>query len=184
MKSLQYLIIGSLLLSTGYACSGQNKNQAEAAVADVNQTKEVEEPLTAVYNSYFSLKDALVKTDEALASTNAKKLLEDINKVQTGELSEKVGKVWSGVLTNLKKDAEYIAKTKNIENQRERFVSLSKNLYEVAKNSKQESPIYYQLCPMANDGKGATWLSREKTIKNPYYGSQMLSCGSVVEELD
>jgi hypothetical protein len=27
------------------------------------------------------------------------------------------------------------------------------------------------------------WLSKENTIKNPYYGSQMLSCGSVVETI-
>ena len=33
------------------------------------------------------------------------------------------------------------------------------------KISKQETPTYYQFCPMANDGKGANWLSKENAIK-------------------
>jgi hypothetical protein len=36
---------------------------------------------------------------------------------------------------------------------------------------------------MYNDGKGANWLSKESAIKNPYYGSQMLSCGKTVETI-
>jgi hypothetical protein len=36
---------------------------------------------------------------------------------------------------------------------------------------------------MYNNGKGADWLSKEKEIKNPYYGSQMLNCGSVEETI-
>jgi hypothetical protein len=36
---------------------------------------------------------------------------------------------------------------------------------------------------MANKGKGANWLSLENKVKNPYYGSRMLSCGKVVETL-
>ena len=29
--------------------------------------------------------------------------------------------------------------------------------------------------------KKAAWLSSEKQIKNPYYGSSMLTCGEVTE---
>jgi hypothetical protein len=29
----------------------------------------------------------------------------------------------------------------------------------------------------------ANWLSKENTVKNPYYGSQMLSCGKTVETI-
>ena len=50
--------------------------------------------------------------------------------------------------------------------------------------SKNETPVYYQFCPMANDGKGANWLSKENAVKNPYYGSMMLSCGKTVETIN
>lgn len=56
-------------------------------------------------------------------------------------------------------------------------------LNDLIKVSKQETPIYYQFCPMANNGKGANWLSKENVVKNPYYGSMMLSCGKVTETI-
>lgn len=37
---------------------------------------------------------------------------------------------------------------------------------------------------MANDSKGANWLSKENNIKNPCFGSKMLSCGKVVETIN
>jgi len=87
------------------------------------------------------------------------------------------------VLADLKGDAEYIANTKDATRQRVRFMSLSKNMYALMKVAKYEQPVYYQFCPMANDGKGANWLSKESAIKNPYYGSQMLNCGKTVETI-
>ena len=39
--------------------------------------------------------------------------------------------------------------------------------------------LYIQICPMANNNKGAIWLSREEEIKNPYFGDLMLSCGEI-----
>ncbi|MFY7963827.1 MAG: mercury transporter, partial [Chitinophagaceae bacterium] len=67
--------------------------------------------------------------------------------------------------------------------QRDHFTSLSKNMYELLKAAKANTTVYYQYCPMFNNGKGANWLSKEATIKNPYYGSMMLSCGKVQETI-
>ena len=36
---------------------------------------------------------------------------------------------------------------------------------------------------MANDNNGADWISKEKEIKNPYYGDEMLTCGSILETI-
>ncbi|HET8803564.1 MAG TPA: DUF3347 domain-containing protein [Aequorivita sp.] len=141
-------------------------------------------PLSAVYDSYFTVKDALVKTDGATASANAQNLLAAINNVKMEKLSMDVHMAWMKVMENLKKDAEQITDTKEINLQRDYFISLSKNLYEVMKISKEETPTYYQFCPMANDGKGANWLSKEEEIKNPYYGSQMLNCGKTVDTIN
>ena len=140
-------------------------------------------PLSEVYDSYFAVKDALVRTDGASASTSSKTLFTEINNVKMDKLSMDVHMAWMKVFENLKEDAEHIADIKDIGRQRDHFISLSKNIYEVMKISKQETPTYYQFCPMANDGKGANWLSKENTIKNPYYGSQMLNCGNTVETI-
>ena len=87
-------------------------------------------------------------------------------------------------MKNLTANAEKIATSKDVAKQRETFALLSKSMYELAKASKQGTPVYYQHCPMYNNGKGANWLSKENAIKNPYYGSQMLTCGSTVETIE
>ncbi len=144
---------------------------------DMNQTN----MLTSVFDHYFELKDALVKTDGIAASASSKKMLTSIEDVKMDKLPMDVHMVWMKLLKDLKADAQKIAATKDAGNQRDSFLTLSKNMYELMKVSKQETPTYLQFCPMANKGKGANWLSKDLAIKNPYYGSQMLSCGKTVE---
>ena len=151
---------------------GMNNTSAQ----DTNQLK-------AVFDSYFSLKDALVKTGGIAASAKAKELRNAITAVKMDKLSMDAHTVWMKIVKNLKEDAEYINGTKDIAQQRDHFMSLSKNIYELIKIAKPAQTVYYQHCPMANDGKGANWLSKESGIKNPYYGSQMLTCGKTVETI-
>jgi len=154
-----------------------SSHTASTEMQEVNQLK-------SVFNNYFSVKDALVKSDANTTSTKAKELLTALDAVQMNKLSNEEHTVWMKVMKDLAFDAGHIAETKDVAHQRDHFMSLSKNMYELIKVSNQETPVYYQHCPMANKGKGANWLSKENAIKNPYYGSQMLTCGSTVEKLN
>lgn len=156
-----------------------HQNHTETPKAEVQNSNE----LKAIFDNYFAVKDALVKTDGITASTKAKEMLSAITAVKMDVLDMDVHVVWMNVVNELKEVVKNVSETKNIEQQRDQFMSLSKKMYELMKVSKTETPIYYQFCPMANDGKGANWLSKENTIKNPYYGSQMLSCGKTVETI-
>ena len=98
-------------------------------------------------------------------------------------LKPEVHVVWMKVMNSLIEHSEHISDTKEVSHQRDHFSSLSMNMFELMKVSKLEIPIYYQFCPMAKAGKGANWLSKESAIKNPYFGSKMLTCGSVVETI-
>jgi copper chaperone CopZ len=149
----------------------------------INNAERDTNQLTAVFDNYFSLKDALVKTDGNTASAKAKDLHTSINAVNMDKLPMDIHTVWMKVLKILQEDTEHIKGTKDISHQREYFMNLSKNIYQLIKVSKPAEPVYYQFCPMANDGKGANWLSKESGVKNPYYGSQMLNCGKTVETI-
>jgi len=111
-------------------------------------------------------------------------LQEAIKAVDMNKLASAEHTVWMKVMNNLTADAATIAKSKDVTKQRVAFASLSTKLYELAKVSSFSSPVYYQHCPMFNEGKGANWLSKEKAVKNPFYGSQMITCGSTVETLN
>ena len=139
--------------------------------------------LKAVFDNYFALKDALVKTDGNIASAKATDLLTAISAVKMEKLAMDEHMAWMKVMKDLAFDAEHISETKDPSHQRDHFTTLSKDMYALMKVSKQETPTYFQHCPMANDGKGADWLSKENAIKNPYFGSQMLTCGKTVETI-
>ena len=151
-------------------------NMATSPATTQNQLK-------AIFDNYFAVKDALVKTDGKTASVKAKELLSAINAVKMEILKTEEHTVWMKVVAPIKEDAEHISDTQDAKHQRDHFDTLSANIYNLIKVSKQDTPTYFQHCPMANDGKGADWLSKENTIKNPYYGSQMLSCGKTVETI-
>lgn len=156
----------------------------EKVVTPILATKIRDEQLKEVFDSYFAVKDALVKTDGNLAATKAISLLNSINAVKMENLTKEEHAEWMKVMKDLVFDAEHISETKDAGHQRDHFTSLSKSMYSVMKVSKQGTPTYYQFCPMANKGKGANWLSKENIVKNPYYGSKMLGCGKVVETLN
>jgi copper chaperone CopZ len=147
-------------------------------------TTKSKNPLQAVVDSYFSVKDALIKTDAAATSTQATVLLSTVKAVDMNTLSSKEHDVWMKGISDLTAHVESISKSKSVPKQRELFANVSKTIYDLAKVSKLESPIYYQHCPMFNAGKGAHWLSKDSDIKNPYFGSKMLTCGSTVETLN
>ena len=135
--------------------------------------------LQSVFDNYFLLKDALVKTDGKTAAAKSKELVASIEAVKMETLKMEVHMVWMKVLKDLTADAKSISETQDIKTQREAFKSLSKSMYEIIKVSKPTEAIYYQYCPMQD----ANWLSKESAVKNPYYGSQMLTCGKTVETI-
>lgn len=139
---------------------------------EVNQLK-------SVFDNYFLLKEALVKSDGATASAVSKDLMASLNEVKMDKLSMDVHMVWMKVMGQLKEDADHISDTQDVKHQRDHFMTLSKNMYELMKVTKTDTPTYYQYCPMVK----ANWLSKESAIKNPYYGSKMLTCGKTVDTI-
>lgn len=135
--------------------------------------------LKPVFDDYFAIKDALIKSDAKATSAKAKELLTAISAVKMDKLKTNEHKVWMKVMKKLTADAKAISSNRDLKKQRETFKSLSKSTYELIKVSNPGQPIYKQYCPMAD----ADWLSKEKAVKNPYYGSSMLTCGNVIETL-
>lgn len=172
MKKLFLAIAVTLLAIVSYNQPASAQNQ-EASVA-----------LQPVYQSYFALKDALVANDGKAAQSAAEALYKNI----AGVPMDKFGSshtVWMNLQSKLSVDAEHMKGTNDIDHHREHFISLSKNMYELMKVAKYGKTVYYQHCPMYNKKKGgANWLSLDKAIKNPYFGSKMLTCGSTTEILE
>jgi hypothetical protein len=178
MKSINLLIALALLSFT--SCNAQIKNENHThGTTQEQQTNQ----LQVVFDNYFAIKEALVNADGNAASSKAKDLAKAISAVKMETLTAEEHTAFMKVQKDLSLDAAYISETKDVSQQRNHFTTLSDNLYLLIKISKQETPVYHQHCPMYNDDKGASWLSKESAIKNPYYGSQMLTCGKTIETI-
>lgn len=129
--------------------------------------------LSQIIQSYFNIKDALVAGNNNTASESATAFIKNLNGISFKLISE-------GNVNTLLKDAGTIADAKSVDKQRAAFANFSSNLTEIARALKlSDQPVYVQYCPM----KKASWLSNEKDIKNPYYGSSMLTCGKVTDTI-
>jgi len=128
---------------------------------------------TELLQSYYDIKNALVEGNANTASMKAAEFKKTLNGIDSKIINE-------ATRDALLKDAGGISDSKSIKDQREHFVSFSTNMYDLAKAVKlTEDPVYYAYCPM----KKAHWLSSQPAIKNPYYGTAMLTCGKVEESL-
>lgn len=118
---------------------------------------------------YYDIKDALVGGNANTASAKAGDFVKAMNSTDINAFNEASRKV-------LLKDATHISESKDIKFQREHFAPFSDNMIALAKTVKLSAePVYQQYCPM----KKSSWLSNQQAIRNPYYGSAMLTCGSV-----
>ncbi|MGO3812459.1 DUF3347 domain-containing protein, partial [Mesonia sp.] len=119
-------------------------------------------------------------SDAAQVSASAEATLSVLKSLKTSELE----KMEQSHVTKAIEMLDAIAQSDNLENQREHFVILNENIIPLAMNVEKAEPVLYvQKCPMANNNKGAVWLSTEKNIRNPYYGEQMMTCGSVIDSV-
>eukprot|EP01133_Synstelium_polycarpum_P017790 gene17790-21221_t len=135
---------------------------------------------TTLLTTYYDIKNALVNADATLAASKAGEFSKTLGSINMKSMPAAEMTAFMGLQDKLAFDAKHISETKDIAHQREHFANFSANLFKLAKTVKlTNGAIYYDYCPM----KKSYWLSENPAIKNPYFGKQMLTCGSVKETL-
>ena len=73
------------------------------------------------------------------------------------------------------KEAETLAQARDLATAREAFKPLSASLIKYLAGHKISGSYHEAYCPMVN----ASWLQTGLNVRNPYLGSQMLTCGEL-----
>ncbi len=122
----------------------------------------------AILEAYLPVKDALVRSAATEAAKYGTALLTVLD--AQPDFPEKAALI---------KATQSLARATDIEKQRTAFADMSAPLWAVLKRANVSTrDLYYAYCPM----KKAYWISADAAIKNPYYGSKMLTCGNVTEK--
>jgi uncharacterized protein DUF3347 len=158
-----------------------------AAISGVTPTFSNVDPkvaagLKTLIDHYLHVKNALVNNSGNEAASGGKAMAEAMDKLDKSLLTAEQKKVYDDIEDDLKEHAEHIGKNSgDIKHQREHFVMMSEDVYDLAKAFGGGQTLYHDHCPMANDNKGAMWLSETREVKNPYFGGKMNECVKVQE---
>lgn len=177
MKKNIIILISAVVFT---ACNNQKseEKQVETVIKEKaiitttpNEVSLKNDQLNAIYQQYVLLSDALINSDMATAKEASMALELGAKALNDGE--------------KLAHFASKITAASAIEVQRALFSNLSNEMIAKVKAiGLQSGKIYVEYCPMALNDKGASWLSNQKQIRNPYYGESMLDCGEVKETLE
>jgi membrane fusion protein, copper/silver efflux system len=134
--------------------------------------------ISQVFQAYIPFKDKLVDSDAKKAFAESQNLLKQLESVDMSLFSGESHAYWMDksklVISSLKE----IKQNSSIDEIRKSFVVTSENLLKIFKAfGTGNNKAFVQFCPMANQNIGAFWLSIDKKIRNPFYGSMMLTCG-------
>ena len=164
----------------GKTMTGHEGHTMNKRTEKIDFSASVEKSFQPVIDAYIELKDALIQSDVAMASNKSKIFRKVLDSISVNERAQ-THNYWS----ILHKTSKGINENVSLEQQRKQFQILSDNLIAIIRNFDEiESKLFVQYCPMADNNKGASWLSKEEKVLNPYFGDKMLKCGSVKEIIE
>jgi len=186
---MKLIILGFSILSSFFtSCNSNNSAKTGDSISKdtgntQNAVRVVQKDSASVQmalTEYLKLKNALVAGKSNDAAEAGKSLKTALDKLGGDLMTESQQKAFNELGDDSQEHAEHIGNSgSDIKHQREHFQMLSKNMYDLVKTFGTAQTLYKDYCPMVK----AIWLSETKPIKNPYYGSAMLTCGNVQETI-
>ena len=165
-----------------HSINTDNKEVKAVAVTYTNVEVKAAASIKEIVDHYLHIKNALANDNGSEAAGGAKAMEKAISKLDKSLLTAEQKKVYDEIEEDLKEHAEHIGKNgDNIKHQREHFSMMSEDVYDLVKAFGGGRALYHDHCPMYNEKKGAMWLSEMKEVKNPYFGAEMPTCGTVEE---
>jgi membrane fusion protein, copper/silver efflux system len=141
--------------------------------------------VTKLVSLYITLKDALVSDNFDLAKSRVNEIESLLATVNMRQFTAKDHEEWMKNGPGIKELIHKMTAAKTIGDLRQDFKALSEAIIQVARyfGGPAGATLYVEHCPMADGNLGADWLSMDREIKNPYFGSAMLTCGEVTDEI-
>lgn len=141
--------------------------------------------LEEVVNAYLEIANALVNGDLSATDNAAEIMIEKVKAFDSSSIDKKGKRTWVQHASLYKTNLVEMGHVEKLKGKRSYFSHISEILYCTLKSFslREDLKLYVVYCPMAFDGKGAFWITESKKIRNPYFGTKMLNCGEIKEEL-
>ncbi|MEI9920883.1 MAG: DUF3347 domain-containing protein [Bacteroidota bacterium] len=181
MKRVIILFIIALLAG----CSSKEREAKNPVSAFDSVDPSTRSQIAGLLNDYFTLNQSLILDSLAGAKLAASKFSETAKNFNVEKLTPEQLDFYLVHSSDLKTSLAQLDKSNNIEEARVELAVISEAMYAMVKAfHPNDTPLYYQYCPMARDNKGANWLSATNEVVNPYMGQMMPSCGRTQETIE
>ena len=158
--------------------------QGESMVFKDTISPAFKQQFNQLVNAYLSMKDGFVTDNENEIDIQATRMLSILNSMPDNLLSGEALAYWKEKKSFLLAHLKLYKQAEKDRDKRLNFVFLSTVMVKSVKALGYDiQKLYVDYCPMANNNKGAYWLSQIKEIQNPYLGQKMPTCGEVKREL-
>jgi len=148
-------------------------NTSKATISEA-----AEKELQPLFDRYMEMTEALANDNFDNASSAGIAMKDALGQVNMGVFSDNAHGIWMDHKANLGKSLEHVAHLKTIDELRSAYIKISRAMIALTNSfGAIGDTLYLQYCPMADNDKGANWLSTYSEIRNPYFGDMMLSCG-------
>jgi Cu(I)/Ag(I) efflux system membrane fusion protein len=172
----------------GHNHGGSMPSKQIHTMENYESTAPFQKAKSLIIDAYFISQAALVKDDfkESKTALFAMNIVLSATIPKSFDLSEKATEKWNEIRDKLISDTEHAQHWKSIDEVRLSFNGVSQSMLVLEQSFGHESEeSYYEIfCPMAFNKTGASWLSKEKDVNNPYFGASTLKCGEVKREFD
>lgn len=156
-----------------------NDNASSNDERDITASTQKNGATSGIIDSYIQIKNALVTDDKDGAAKGASMMLMAFSNFDMSQLDEAQHKEYMEIYESAKEQAEHIVKSP-IDHQREHFETMSTDVNDLITLLGTDKTLYVDYCPM----KKVSWLSETKDIKNPFYGSKMITCGNIKSQIN
>ncbi|QEG35785.1 efflux RND transporter periplasmic adaptor subunit [Bythopirellula goksoeyrii] len=141
--------------------------------------------LSQLIPSYLALSEALAADDANGAKMAVESLEQSVSSLKNQSLEGATDNRWKAEHNDLIKITEQLAKANDLDGLRSAFALLSEQMLSLQRTFgfAGAHQLFELHCPMIFDGRGASWIQADETVRNPYYGGSMLKCADRVEPL-
>jgi Cu(I)/Ag(I) efflux system membrane fusion protein len=155
------------------------------AIANMGAPPQVMQQIGGFISPYLELSRSLAADDLEAAKQAVEPLDQHLAALLPIVSDEKAVDVWEKEKRDLSEIVTRLRTANDLAGLRSGFSLLSESMLSVERmfGLPAKTSLYELHCPMAFEGRGASWLQTDDAVRNPYYGASMLKCADKVEEL-
>lgn len=155
------------------------------AMTNMDAPPEVTQQLNGFVGPYLGVGKALAADDLEAAKQAVDPLHQRLASLLPIVSESKAVEMWSKEKRDLSEIVARMQKANDLAALRSGFALLSEQMLSLERmfGLPTDAALYELHCPMAFEGRGASWIQSDDAVRNPYYGPSMLKCADKVEKL-